>query len=90
MKKSPYKKECNMADIFEQISDIIKKIFQLDYLYIAMDTDLKDDLDDDDFYLTSILSKIEKKFEIKIDDYEYERVNTVKDIVDLVHKKLKE
>jgi acyl carrier protein len=55
-----------------------------------MDTDLKDDLDYDDFYLTSILSKIEKKFEIKIDDYEYERVNTVKDIVDLVHKKLKE
>ena len=68
--------------VFEKIRGIIASQLGKDEEEIALDTNVKDDLDADSLDVFQIINDIEDEFEVSIEDPE--SIVTVKDIVDFV------
>lgn len=79
------------AEVAQKVESIIKNLLGLeDYPKIHDYTNLKDDLGADSLDATEIIIELEAQFAIEISEGEDEKLATVGQVVDLVHKKVLE
>lgn len=77
------------TDIYEQVRVIITdKMDGVQPEEVKPEADFRSDLGGDSLDLTEVLMEVDKKFSIDTTDEEAERIRTVKDITDLVERKL--
>ncbi len=74
--------------IFDTIKPIIAKQFKIPESAIFEDTNIYNDLKFDSLDAVELIIAIEEHFEIELLDSEADGVTTVKDIIDLVSKKM--
>lgn len=75
-----------MSDIESTVKDIV--IDQLDAKpnEVTRDTSFVDDLQADSLAIVELVLALEEKFNVKIPDDEVDRIKTVGDAVDYIHK----
>jgi len=75
-------------EIIEKLTDILTKQFGLEKVEIGPDKHLVNDLGADSLDIMEIVTDCETAFNIAIEEFEYEKCNSVQDVVDLIAKKL--
>lgn len=75
-------------EIVEKLTAILTKQFGLDKAEIGPNKHLVSDLGADSLDIMEIVTDCETAFNIAIEEFEYEKCNTVQDVVDLIAKKL--
>lgn len=73
--------------MLEEIKDLLVEAANVDRNKIEESSSLKDDLGIDSLDAVEIVLEIETRFDIKVSDEEIAKLNTVKDIIDLVESK---
>jgi acyl carrier protein len=71
------------------VRDLLSEKLGIDFHLIHPDTSLSDDLDIDSLDLIETVSELEKRFKIKINDEEVEKLRNVGDVTKLVQLKMK-
>jgi acyl carrier protein len=73
---------------FEKLKKIISEVLNIDEAEIALDTTFVDDLGADSLDVFQIIMGIEEEFDIKINDYDAEKITTVGDAVEQIKNAL--
>jgi len=71
----------------EKVKKIISDTFFIDIDTIKLDSKLKEDLDIDSLDATSLVLDLEENYNIKVENSELVKLETVKDIIDLLKEK---
>lgn len=80
--------ELTKRDVNKIVKDIIADQLGVPLLKVKNDANLKTELIADSFDKVAIITKIEKRFELQINRKNYKDLNTVKDLLDFVSKKV--
>ena len=76
--------------IAEKVKTIIADQLNVDEYEVTMDALFVDDLDADSLDVVEVVMELEEEFDIEISDEESEKMVRVKDVVELVERKLRE
>lgn len=76
-------------EIFDKVKSVIIDNLDIEEEKITMEANLINDLEIDSLELVDLTMNFEDELEITIEDNELEKIKTVKDVVELVEKKLK-
>ena len=76
--------------VFATLIDIMEADTGASYPDLKENADLRQDLGLDSVDVVSIVSQVERRFRVRLSQTELERLVTVKNVVDLVHGKIKE
>lgn len=71
----------------EKVTEIIEEELGVEADEITLESNLKDDLDADSLDLVELVMQLEEAFGIKIQEDDYSKLATVKDIVDFIELK---
>ena len=71
-----------------KVKEIIAKQLKIDESDITDDSQIKYELGIDSLDIMMIISEIEKEYKINIDIIELENIETIKDIEELINKKM--
>lgn len=77
-------------EIFEQVKGAIEATLKTDGKGIALESRLVDDLGGDSLDMLELMMALEERFNIEVPDEDAESVNTVRDVVNYVKKRLAE
>ena len=78
-----------MEDIIAQVNEILQEeLYRLVEDYFVPEANIKIDLEITEREKMIILDKLEYKFDIIIDDYEWNKLKTLEDLYKLVNSKL--
>ncbi len=80
----------NREELFKKVAEIISEKLNVPIEDIDEDSHLIEDLGADSLDAFDLVMVFEDEFGVKIEDEEVEKVLTVRNIVDLLSKKLKE
>lgn len=72
--------------MLEELREIAKDYTEAE---INLDTLIKGELGLSSFDLVSMISDVETKFDVKIDDQDFADINTVEDLINLINSKKK-
>ena len=75
-------------EVFKQIQQLLIKTFELDEADISLDAHIYQDLDLDSFDAIDLAVSMGAETGIKLQEDDLRSIQTVSDIVDLVHQKL--
>lgn len=70
--------------MLEELREIARDYTETD---INLDTLIKGELGLSSFDLVSMISDVETKFDVKIDDQDFADINTVEDLINLINSK---
>lgn len=70
--------------MLEELREIAKDYTEAE---INLDTMIKGELGLSSFDLVSMISDVETKFDVKIDDEDFANINTVEDLINLINSK---
>ncbi|MGL4949254.1 MAG: acyl carrier protein [Anaeroplasmataceae bacterium] len=73
--------------MLEKVKDVLAFTLNTDTSKITLKTKLKEDLGIDSLGSAELILEIETQFNIRIEEEEIKKLNTVKDIVDLIKVK---
>ena len=73
--------------MLEQIKKVLTDSINVDEALVTEDANLKDDLDIDSLSAVELALELETEFNITIEDEELAKLETVKDIMDLIASK---
>ena len=73
--------------MLEQIKKVLTDSINVDEALVTEDANLKDDLDIDSLSAVELALELETEFNITIEDEELAKLETVKDIMDLIDSK---
>lgn len=73
--------------MLEQIKKVLTDAINVDEALVTEDANLKDDLDIDSLSAVELALELETEFNITIEDEELAKLETVKDIMDLIASK---
>jgi len=73
---------------FERFKKCAVEVLAVDPAKVTVDAKFGDDLDADSLDLVELVMKLEEEFDISVDEYELEGIETVQQAVDLVGSKL--
>lgn len=73
--------------MLEQIKKVLTDAINVDEAMVTEDANLKDDLDIDSLSAVELALELETEFNITIEDEELAKLETVKDIMDLIASK---
>ena len=76
-----------MADIFQQVKDVIVEKLGTDAEKVTMEASFVDDLGADSLETVELIMGLEDKFGITIADEEAEKIRTVRDAVTFIESK---
>lgn len=74
-------------ELFKQLKHVIVSKSFTDH-EVTTDKNLKDDLELDSLDKVELLMECEVQFKINIEDEEYEKIETVGDLLDIIYRKL--
>ena len=75
--------------MFEQVKDALVESLNIDGEEIKLESNLKDDLGIDSLSSIELALEIESEFDIKIEDEELMKLQTVQDVIDIINSKTK-
>lgn len=75
-----------MADVYEQVKDIIVEEIGVEVEKINLSASIIDDLGADSLDLVELIMKLEEAFDIEVSDEDAEKLNTVGDVVSYIEK----
>lgn len=73
--------------VLEKVKEILVEELDVEVEKIALESKIKDDLGADSLDLFELISKIEDELDVTIEEDDYGKLVTVKDIVDYITKK---
>lgn len=73
--------------ILEKVKEILVEELDVEEDKISLDSKIKDDLGADSLDLFELISKIEDELDVTIEEEDYSKLITVKDIVDYIESK---
>ncbi len=72
--------------IFEKVVEIIRENLAYDG-ELSMETNLIEDLDADSLDIVDISLELEEEYDIEVEDEDFEKLNTIEDIVKYIESK---
>ena len=75
-------------EVFKQIQQLLVETFELDEADVSLDAHIYQDLDLDSFDAIDLAVSMDSETGIKLQEDDLRSIQTVSDIVDLVHQKL--
>lgn len=76
-----------MANVFDQVKEIIVEQLDVEEAQITMEASFKDDLEADSLDVVELVMELEDQFDLEIADEEAEKINTVGDAVNYINSK---
>jgi acyl carrier protein len=76
-------------NITEQVLALLTDELRLKDNVVALESNLKEDLDVQSLEAIELLMALEDKFKIEFDEKDHERIHTVQDVINLVNKLVK-
>ena len=75
-------------EVFKQIQQLLIETFELDEADVSLDAHIYRDLDLDSFDAIDLAVSMDSETGIKLEEDDLRAIQTVSDIVDLVHQKM--
>lgn len=73
--------------MFEQIKSVLVDAIHVDEALVTLEANLKDDLNIDSLAAVELALELETEFDVRIEDEELAKLETVADVVEIVTKK---
>ncbi len=73
--------------MFEQIKSVLVDAIHVDEALVTLEANLKDDLNIDSLAAVELALELESEFDVRIEDEELAKLETVADVVEIVTKK---
>ncbi len=74
--------------IFNQLKDILKELFEIDPDTVTLETRLFEELDLDSIDAIDLIAHLQKITKRRFNPEEFKSVRTVSDVVDVIHSEL--
>lgn len=74
--------------VFEKVKKILSEQLEIEEDKITIDSDLVEDLKADSLDIVELIMDLEQEFDLEIPDEDLPKVNTVRDVVEYIEKKL--
>ncbi|MFP7494115.1 acyl carrier protein [Terribacillus saccharophilus] len=76
-----------MADVFEQVKQIVIDRLDVDESKVTMEASFKEDLEADSLDVVELVMELEDQFDMEISDEDAEKIATVGDAVNYINSK---
>ncbi len=74
--------------MFEQVKQVLVDAIHVDEASVTLEANLKDDLDIDSLAAVELALELESEFDVRIEDEELAKLETVNDVVEILNQKL--
>jgi acyl carrier protein len=74
--------------MFEQVKKVLIDAIHVDEELVTLEANLKDDLNIDSLAAVELALELETEFDVRIEDEELAKLETVSDVVNIVNQKL--
>ncbi|MFP7169094.1 acyl carrier protein [Terribacillus sp. FSL K6-0262] len=76
-----------MADVFEQVKQIVVDRLDVDESKVTLEASFKEDLEADSLDVVELVMELEDQFDMEISDEDAEKIATVGDAVNYINSK---